>query len=114
MTVLNLHHHGGRVPEGAVGVMRPSEFGNPFPVGRGFQGLSRAQSVARYRVWLWQRLRADSAFADRVRALHGRDLVCCCAPLACHADVLAAAAAWLAQYPVDLNSRPATSTPPPP
>lgn len=94
MTVLNIHH--GPVPAGAVVVMRPSEFGNPFPVGRP-PAFTRAEAVARYRRWLWQRLRAEPAFADRVRALHGRDLVCCCAPLACHADVLAAAAAWLAQ-----------------
>jgi len=36
-------------------------------------------------------------FAADVRSLHGRDLCCCCAPLACHADVLASAAAFLSR-----------------
>lgn len=35
------------------------------------------------------------SMADAVRQLHGRDLCCCCAPAACHGDVLVAAAAWL-------------------
>ena len=95
MAILNKHHHGGRVPDGAVDIMRGTAFGNPFPVGRGFQGLSRAESISRYRVWLWRRLSEDPDFADKVRALHGRDLCCCCAPAACHGDVLARAAAWL-------------------
>lgn len=93
MAVLNKHHFGGRVPDGAVDVMRGSPFGNPFVVGR---DGDRAEVVARYRGWLWGRLRSDPVFAEKVRALHGRDLCCCCAPSACHADVLVAAAAWLA------------------
>lgn len=93
MAVLNWHHHGRRVPPGAVSVMRGTPFGNPFVVGR---DGDRAAVVRRYRAWLWSRLRTDPDFAARVRALHGRDLVCCCAPLACHGDVLQAAAAWLA------------------
>lgn len=93
MTVLNKYHHGGKVPAGAVDVMRGSPFGNPFVIGR---DGDRAEVVRRYRGWLWARLQADSEFADRVRALHGRNLCCCCAPKACHADVLERAAAWLA------------------
>jgi energy-converting hydrogenase Eha subunit B len=73
--------------------MRGTPFGNPFILGR---DGDRAEVVRRYRVWLWARLQADPGFRAKVRALEGRDLVCCCAPLACHGDVLAAAAAWLA------------------
>lgn len=93
MTVLNKHHHGGRVPPGAVDIMRGTRWGNPFVLGR---DGDRAAVVERYRAWLWQRLQQDPGLADEVRALHGRDLCCCCAPLACHGDVLQAAAAWLA------------------
>lgn len=93
MAVLNLHHHGGRVPPGAVNVMRGTPFGNPFVIGR---DGGRAEVVRRYRIWLWSRLRSDPDFAGMVRALYGRDLCCCCAPAACHGDVLARAAAWLA------------------
>lgn len=99
MAVLNKYHHGGCVPPGAVNIMRGTIFGNPFPVGRGFQGLIRAESISRYRVYLWERLQREPEFAAQVRALHGRDLCCCCAPAACHGHVLERAAAWLASRP---------------
>jgi hypothetical protein len=92
MTVLNKHHHGGRVPPGAVNIMRGSPWGNPFVVGR---DGDRAEVVARYRRWLWREIQARPGFGQLVRELHGRDLCCCCAPLPCHGDVLAAAAAYL-------------------
>lgn len=92
MAVLNKHHHGNLVPPGAVNIMRGTPFGNPFVMGR---DGDRGEVVRRYRVWLWGRLQADPVFAERVRALHGRDLCCCCAPAACHGDILARAAAWL-------------------
>ena len=93
MTVLNKYHHGGRVPHGSVNIMRGSPFGNPFVIG--VDG-DRAAVVAKYRRWLWARMRSCPEFASDVLALHGRDLCCCCAPAACHGDVLQAASAWLA------------------
>jgi len=80
----------------AVNVMRPSEFGNPFVIGR---DGTRQEVVEKYRVWLWQRLQKDPEFRMRVKALHGKTLVCCCAPKLCHADVLARAAKWLNRKP---------------
>lgn len=98
MPVLNKHHHGGRVPPGAVNIMRGTPFGNPFVLGR---DGDRAAVVEQYRAHLWQRLRTDPGFAAQVRALHGKDLCCCCAPLACHGDVLERAAAWLQEQSPD-------------
>ena len=92
MTVLNKYHHGNRVPEGAVNIMRGTPFGNPFVIGK---DGDRAEVIERYRRWLWDAIKARPAFAAQVRALHGRDLCCCCAPAPCHGDVLASAAAWL-------------------
>lgn len=92
MAVLNKYHHGGKVPAGAVNIMRGTPWGNPFVIG---QHGDRAEVIERYRAWLWRRLQDDAAFAEQVRALHGRDLCCCCAPAACHGDVLQRAAAWL-------------------
>lgn len=37
------------------------------------------------------------ALFGQVRALHGRDLCSCCAPAACHGDVLRRAAVYLSQ-----------------
>lgn len=93
MAVLNKYHHGGKVPTGAVNIMRGTPFGNPFEIGK---AGDRAEVIEKYRHWLWARIKADEAFADQVRQLHGRDLFCCCAPKACHGDVLEKAAAWLA------------------
>jgi len=96
MAVLNWHHYGRRVPPGAVSIMRGTPWGNPFVLGR---DGSRAEVVQQYRVLLWAKIQHIPGYADRVRALHGRDLCCCCDPLACHGHVLESAAAYLAGLP---------------
>lgn len=92
MTVLNKHHHGGKVPAGAVNIMRGTPFGNPYVMGA---DGDRDEVVEQFRRWLWNRLKTDAEFSHQVANLHGKDLWCCCAPKACHGDVLEAAAAWL-------------------
>lgn len=109
VAVLNRYHHGGRVPPGAVDIMRGTRWGNPFVIGR---DGDRADVVRKYRRWLWQAIQTDTGMADAVRQLHGRDLCCCCAPAACHGDVLVAAAAWLSRPAV--AECPATPHPIPP
>lgn len=70
------------IPATAVYVGRPSPFGNPFVIGRDGE---RAEVIAKYREWLQQ----QPALVARVQQeLRGKDLVCWCAPHACHADVL--------------------------
>lgn len=66
-------------PGNAIYVGRPTKWGNPYIVGT--HG-DRALVVLKYRNWL------RTALAPDPRELRGRDLVCWCAPLACHADVL--------------------------
>jgi hypothetical protein len=68
-------------PKDAVYVGRPTKWGNPFVIGR--HG-NREQVIEAYRLWL---LRGDSLKND-LHELRGKDLVCWCAPLPCHADVL--------------------------
>lgn len=68
-------------PNGAVYVGRPSKFGNPFVIGR---DGDRARVVERYRAYL----RGSPELIASLPELRGHDLVCHCAPLACHADVL--------------------------
>lgn len=82
-----------------VYVGRPSPLGNPFKIG---PDGSRADVVAKYRQWLWREIQADSSAVrqelERLHALsqHGSlELVCWCAPQACHADVIARAIHWL-------------------
>lgn len=67
---------------GSVYVGRPSRWGNPFVIG---PDGDRAQVVEKYRIWLQDR----PALCARARfELRGKHLVCWCAPLPCHADVL--------------------------
>ena len=77
--VLNKHHTG--VPLGAVYVGRGSKWGNPFRIGR---DGDRATVITKYERWL-----ADQDHLLRaLDELRGRDLVCFCAPLAWHGDLL--------------------------
>lgn len=64
-----------------VYVGRPTMYGNPFKLG--VDG-SRAAVIAKYRAAVL----TDPLMRDLVARLRGKDLVCWCAPLPCHADVL--------------------------
>lgn len=72
-----------KLPDGAVYVGRPSRWGNPFTV----EKYGRAHAIELYR----QMLRAPGAgwMIEDLAALKPTALVCWCAPLPCHADVLA-------------------------
>jgi hypothetical protein len=70
------------VPSDAVYVGRPTEWGNDFIIGR---DGDRVAVIRKYRDAILQ----DPAFLEQIRReLAGKDLVCWCAPAACHADVL--------------------------
>jgi hypothetical protein len=80
--VLNARNVGKRSDRSRVYIGRPSKWGNPFVIGR---DGSRADVIARYRAWIV----AQPDLMGAIEELRGRDLVCWCAPLACHGDVLA-------------------------
>ena len=77
--VLNKHRHG--VPAGAVYIGRGSIWGNPFRIG---SDGDRDAVIARHAAWL----RDQHHLLRALDELRGRDLVCFCAPLACHGDLL--------------------------
>jgi hypothetical protein len=68
-------------PIGAVYVGRPTKWGNPFEIGR---DGDRAAVIAKHRAWLCDQPHLMAALPE----LRGRDLVCWCAPAACHGDTL--------------------------
>ena len=78
--VLNKKQLRGPVPN-TVYIGRPSIWGNPFVIGK---DGTRADVIAKYETWLLRQPRL-MAQLDRLR---GRNLVCWCAPLPCHGDVL--------------------------
>jgi hypothetical protein len=79
--VLNARKVGKRSSAMQVYIGRPSKWGNPFVIGR---DGSRADVIAKYRAWIV----AQPALMNALDELRGRDLICWCAPLACHGDVL--------------------------
>lgn len=71
-----------RTSQDGVYIGRPSKFGNPFVIG---QHGDRAQVIKRFEEWLLNQPRLIEAAKQELR---GKNLVCWCAPLACHGDVL--------------------------
>ena len=66
----------------AVYIGRPSKWGNPFVIGK---DGNREQVIAKFEEWI---LGQPQLLAD-LHEIKGKDLVCWCAPEACHGDVLA-------------------------
>ena len=80
--VINRH----RWPKGVkckdcVYVGRGSRWGNKFKIG---EHGTREEVIARYKQWL----AGSPELWEGLWNLRGKHLVCYCAPLACHADVL--------------------------
>jgi Domain of unknown function (DUF4326) len=76
-----LNKHAVRTPAGAVYIGRGSKWGNPFKVG---QHGDRATVIAKHEAWL----RDQHDLLRSIGELRGKDLVCFCAPAACHGDLL--------------------------
>ena len=75
------------IPPDAVYVGRPSKWGNPFKVYPHRRGSLFAQKIAveSYREYLKEH---PELMEMAKKELKGKDLVCWCAPLPCHADIL--------------------------
>ena len=77
MTVLNK-----RISSKGVYIGRPSKWGNPFVIGA---DGSRAEVVRKFEEYL----KSNPMLMEAAKKeLKGKDLVCFCAPLACHGDIL--------------------------
>ena len=92
-TIVNLKHEPDAVKNGAVRIDRRTQWGNPFRIGR---DGTRDEVIALYRRRLWQRICEGRVSLGELASLHGKTLACHCAPLPCHGEVLARAAAWAA------------------
>jgi hypothetical protein len=79
---------GGKLPEGARYIGRPSRWGNPFKLGR---DGDRDEIMAKYGVWLEEKLNDETFCKDLAKLAKATALVCWCKPEACHGDQLVAA-----------------------
>ena len=66
-------------PKDAIYVGRPSKWGNPYKIG--IDG-TREEVIELYKKWL-----SNQRYLN-LEELKGKDLVCWCKPLPCHADIL--------------------------
>lgn len=80
--VYNKRNKNVPIPAGATLVDRKTKWGNPFVIGR---DGTREDVVRKYRKAI---LVKPDYISEVRRTLKGKDLVCWCAPLACHGDVL--------------------------
>lgn len=71
-----------KIPAGAIYVGRPSKWGNPFVIGR---DGTREEVIEKHSFWLGQQTALGNI---DWKSLEGKDLVCWCSPLPCHADIL--------------------------
>ncbi len=72
-----------KIPADAVYVGRPSKWGNPIVLGKDTD--IREEAIMMYRNWVRSKIATKELDISELR---GKDLVCWCAPLPCHADVL--------------------------
>lgn len=81
-------------PSEDVLIMRPTKWGNPFILG---QHGDRIAVIRKYKLWLKTGNNFDNPNAtmekrettlNNLHQLKGKNLICCCAPLPCHGDVL--------------------------
>lgn len=73
-----------KAPAGAVYVGRGTPFGNPFVIGR---DGDRDAVIEKHAYWL-SRAEQTGLVRQVQTELRGKDLVCWCSPLPCHADLL--------------------------
>lgn len=70
------------IPINAVYIGRPSKWGNPFVIGK---DGTRQEVIVKFERWIL----GQPQLLAQLNEIKGRDLVCWCAPEACHGDVLA-------------------------
>ena len=72
-----------------VYIGRPSEFGNPFSIGK---DGTRDEVIEKYKTYFLERIEKDEYFKNKVLQLQDKTLGCFCKPQACHGDVISG---WL-------------------
>ena len=91
MKVLN--ERTDKIPDDAVYVGRPSKWGNPMSIAeikRLFPNINKQEAQQKAVDWYRSYLFAMGNYEllSSIRQLKGKDLVCWCSPLPCHADIL--------------------------
>lgn len=74
------------IGRGKLGRIIGSDYANPFIIG--VDG-TREEVISKHKKWLDQKIEKFPNYKeDLIKELHGKHLVCHCAPQACHGDYL--------------------------
>lgn len=72
------------IPAGAVYIGRGSKWGNPFRIAYHGREGGRGDVIVKY----FEYLKTRPDLIEALDELKGKDLLCYCAPLLCHGDIL--------------------------
>lgn len=89
MTVLNKYKD--HIPADAVYIGRGTKFGNPFPMQK---KTDRLEVIGKYKRYVKQQIKTGNITLQDLASLYNKDMVCYCAPLPCHGDVLEVLSIW--------------------
>lgn len=85
--------------QNAFHIGRGSIFGNPYShqdnTTASVKVETREEAIRMYRLYLYNRIKADPDFRLKLLELEGRVLSCYCKPLPCHGDIIIKAIEWL-------------------
>ena len=79
-----LNKYKDKIPEDAVYIGRPGKWGNPFPM---HSELDRDKVCDDYNIWI-HAPEQTNLLDQAKKELKGKSLICYCAPLKCHGDIL--------------------------
>lgn len=75
------------IPPGTIYAGRPGPLGNPYPIG---PDGTREEVMAKFAAYFHERLRLDPKFREYLQSIREVPALSChCAPLACHAQIIA-------------------------
>ena len=104
ITVANKYKHVATPND--ILVMRGTSLGNPFPMQEKTPS-ERARIINAFRLYLWHEF--DKQYSEAIIELYriaklvkdgqSVNLICCCKPLPCHADVIKPAILWILNDP---------------
>lgn len=75
---------------------RPSKWQNPFPINKKAKDkmAERERVINEYKKHLWEQIKKGEITREDLLELRGKNLICWCAPLPCHGDVIRNAVDW--------------------
>lgn len=100
--VINRNDIWGNLKTNQVWVDRRSPLGNPYPMADKNDDQERTDVIAKYRAWLWERMKGNTMQMNELRRLLDLEkkygnvtLICWCKPKPCHGDIIVCALEWL-------------------